>query len=269
MGNSRETESEAKRRNELASMRDDWNRRASQDAWYAIDTMTQHGDMASFYSRSAELVPVLCDPVIELLGIQAENEIVLEIGCGIGRLFPGMSQRFREVWGIDISAVMVAEGEKNCPVEARWFVGDGSALTGIGDSAVGHVISFEVFQHVPRLSFIESYFREIFRVLRAGGTFQIQMRCGSDSKRQDQFRKLPRPLRVVTAKLLAYARRLGIRAAGELMVEGDIDTWLGTIVSPDEISRFCASLGFVDLAVLPDTVHAPGMGFWLVGRKPE
>ena len=146
-------------------MRDDWNRRASQDAWYAIDTMTQHGDMASFYSRSAELVPVLCDPVIELLGIQAENEIVLEIGCGIGRLFPGMSQRFREVWGIDISAVMVAEGEKNCPVEARWFVGDGSALTGIGDSAVGHVISFEVFQHVPRLSFIESYFREIFRVL--------------------------------------------------------------------------------------------------------
>lgn len=116
MGNSRESESEAKRRDELESMRDDWNRRASQDAWYAIDTMTQHGDMASFYSRSAELVPVLCDPVIELLGIQAENEIVLEIGCGIGRLFPGMSQRFREVWGIDISAVMVAEGEKTVPL---------------------------------------------------------------------------------------------------------------------------------------------------------
>ncbi|MEY3512404.1 MAG: hypothetical protein RL486_1069 [Actinomycetota bacterium] len=254
---------------ELRSMQNDWDLRATEDAWYAIDTMTQHEDSSSFYARSSELVPVICDPVIERLAIDSHQEVVLEIGCGVGRLFPGLSDRFREVSGIDISSVMVAEGERNCPVSARWIVGDGSSLAGVDDCSVGHVISFEVFQHVPKIEFIESYFREIFRVLRVGGTFQIQMRCGSDSKRQEQFRKLPRPMRVVAAKILGYLRRIGVRAAGELMVEGDIDTWLGTIVDPREISSYCANLGFSDLAVLEDSVHVDGMGFWLIGRKAE
>jgi SAM-dependent methyltransferase len=185
---------------------------------------------------------------------------VLEIGCGMGRLFPALSERFGEVWGIDISPSMIQLGRSHCPVEATWLLGDGRSLAGVADASVNHVLSFEVFHHIPDLGVIRSYLREIHRVLRPGGTFQVQMRAGSDTRRQDLVRRLPRPLRVLTGA--------GLRLVGVLPVKGDVDTWLGVVVPPPVARDDLDELGFLDVDTMRDDVHPPGMGYWLLGRKP-
>jgi SAM-dependent methyltransferase len=241
-------------------MRRDWDLRARSDPLHAIDATRRGWDVDDFYARGPALVAAIVDPALRRLGVDPAGMRVLEIGCGIGRLFAGLSERFAEVWGIDISATMIEQGRQRCPVEAVWLVGDGASLTGVADGSVDHVISYEVFQHVPHRSVIESYQREIMRVLRPGATFQVQMRSGSDSRRQAIVRHLPRSLRVAVGA--------GLRALGVLGVGGDVDTWLGCVVPPAEAVVMVEELGFADVDRLPDDRHAPGMGYWVVGRRP-
>jgi SAM-dependent methyltransferase len=244
----------------LAAMRRDWEARAAADPLFHINANQREWTVADFYRDGSEIVDRILDPVLERLRVDPTGGRVLEIGCGMGRLFPGLAARFADVWGIDISSTMVARGRKHCPVPATWLIGDGRTLRGVKDASVDHVLSFEVFQHIPDLEPILSYIAETRRVLRPGGTFQLQLRRASDTRAQAAFRTLPRSLRVSGARVLRTAR--------VVPVVGDIDTWLGCIVDPVDAAAAAEAEGFVDVVVLPDAVHEPGMGYWLVGRAP-
>jgi SAM-dependent methyltransferase len=248
------------------TMRRDWNRRASADVLYAIDADRGNRTIDDFFAGGPALVQGIVDPALETLGVDPSGLRVLEIGCGIGRLFAGLADRFGEVWGIDISQAMITQGQQSCPATATWLVGDGETLAGVDDASVDHVLCYEVFIHVPQIDITRAYLEEIRRVLRPGATFQAHLRRGSDSFRQSIVRALPRPLRVLSGAFL--------RAIGVMPVLGDIDTWLGTLVTPDEAVAMAKESGFVDIAALSDDfngVHDPksrGVYFWLVGRRP-
>jgi SAM-dependent methyltransferase len=250
---------------EVESMRQDWEERARTDLLYSIDAQRRDWTFDEFYARGPILVAECVDPVLQRMGVNPSGRRVLEVGCGIGRLFAGLADRFGEVWGIDISSAMIEEGRKRCPVAATWLIGDGISLKGVDDASVDHVLSFEVFGHIPAREIIHSYLRETLRVLRPGGTFQVQLRQRSDSARQATIRAMPRPLRVAA---LSALRVLGIAP-----VPGDIDTWLGLLVPPGEATSFVEGLGFVDVVVVesdvPGTAPRHPRGYWLVGRKPD
>jgi len=243
------------------SMQNDWNQRASTNPFYAVDSVVDHQAFDTFYERGREIVMSEIDPVTNKRNIDTKTARVLEIGCGMGRLFPGLADRFLAVSGIDISTAMIDQGKAACPIDASWFVGDGSRLLGVDSESIDYVLSFEMFQHINSLAVVQSYVHEIARVLVPGGSFQIQMRQGSDTARQDIVRKLPRPLRVLSGHI--------VRIAGITPVKGDIDTWLGSIIAPDSARDIAASAGLTDLEIIPDTFHLPGMGYWLVGSKPR
>lgn len=247
-------------RDSVTRMRADWEARAAADPLYHIAATQREWSISDFYASGRGLVERIVDPALRQLSVDPAGLGVLEIGCGMGRLFEGMSERFASVSGIDISATMVEKGREQCPVEATWFVGDGCTLTGVGDATIDHVISFEVFQHIPDRDAIFSYLAEIARVLVPGGTFQVQLRKGSDTKSQAIVRAMPRPLRVASAKSL--------HTLHVLPVIGDIDSWLGTIVPSSDAIAEAKRLGFIDLSLLPDHVHAGDMGYWLLGRRP-
>jgi len=246
--------------NSVARMRRDWEERAGSDPMYYIDARQRDWTLAEFYAGGPELVARFVDPALAALGVDPAGRRVLEIGCGMGRLFEGLSARFAEVSGIDISETMIAKGREHCPVAATWLVGDGRSLRGVDDNSVDHVISFEVFQHIPERDVIFSYLAECRRVLRPGGTMHAQLRCGSDSKAQAVVRAQPRAVRVSVARVL--------RALRILPVVGDIDTWLGCIVEPTAAVAELTRLGFADVAVLPDDVHVAGLGYSVVARLP-
>jgi SAM-dependent methyltransferase len=239
-------------------MRRDWEQRAEADPLYHISAGRRHWTLAEFYADGENLAAKMVDPALAELGRQPSGT-VLEIGCGMGRLFKGLSDRFDAVWGIDISPTMVEKGKQECPVSATWFVGDGLSLSGIPDASVSHVLSFEVFQHIPDRAVISSYHREIMRVLEPTGTFQVHLRSGSDSKAQAVVRAMPRPLRVGTARLL--------HLFGILPVVGDIDSWLGAVVPPTEARAEATAIGFTALSIMADEIHDWDMGYWLLGRR--
>jgi SAM-dependent methyltransferase len=249
------------RASSVARMRRDWEQRADSDPLYYIDARQRDWTLADFYAGGPDLVRGFVDPALEQLGVDPEGLRVLEIGCGMGRLFEGLSARFGEVSGIDISETMIEKGRSACPVEATWLLGDGATLTGVADASIDHVISFEVFQHIPDREVIRSYLAETRRVLRPGGTLSVQLRRGSDSKAQALVRVQPRSMRVLSARAL-HAVRI-------LPVVGDIDTWLGCIVRPEDGVAELERLGFADIAVLPDDVHVKGLGYSLVARLPS
>jgi 2-polyprenyl-3-methyl-5-hydroxy-6-metoxy-1,4-benzoquinol methylase len=246
-------------------MRRAWEARADTNPLYAIDARRRTWEMGAFYLQGPEMVAEMVDPVLQSLGVSPPGARVLDVGCGMGRFFEGLAQRFEEVWGIDISASMIELGREHCPVEATWLVGDGTSLAGIQDASVDHVLCYEVFEHIPRPAIIRSYLDEFRRVLKPGGTFQAQLRFRSDSARQSVVRHLPRPLRVMSGALL--------RKAGVLPVSGDIDTWLGSLVSPEEGLDMVQTIGFIDVAAFSALFNnAPNQlspCFWIMGRKPN
>ncbi|MHB8263223.1 MAG: class I SAM-dependent methyltransferase [Acidimicrobiales bacterium] len=237
----------------------EWNVRASRNPYHYVDATRKRWDSTEFYRRGLELVEQVVDPVLEYLGMDTAGKRVLEIGCGIGRLFEGLAQRFSEVWGIDISSRMLEYGKSGCPVEARWIQGDGMTLAGVDDAAVDYIVSYEVMQHIPDLEVIASYVKESFRVLTPGGAFQIHMRRGSDTTRQAVVRQLPRPARQACALL---ANKLGL-----IEFKGEIDTWLGRIVEPPVAAALASEAGFTKVAILPDRIHSRQAGYWLVALK--
>ena len=250
-------------RRDIEAMRQAWDSRAETNLLYSIDAQNRHWAVEDFYARGPALVAEFVDPVLGALGVDPAGLRVLEIGCGIGRLFAGLAERFGEVWGTDISHSMIDYGQVHCPVSAIWLVGDGTSLHGIDDSSVDHVLSYEVFGHIQDLEVIHGYLAETSRVLRPGGTFQVQLRWRSDSVRQATVRFLPRRLRRAVGRLLQRGRIVP--------VEGDIDTWLGRLVPPKASLAFVHELGFVDVATFPSDPERSGRrvrGYWLAGRRP-
>lgn len=243
-------------------MRRDWERRAITNPLFHIDARQVDWAMDEFYAGGEVIVGTAVDPVLRRLGVDPTGRVALEIGPGMGRLFPALRRRFARVVGVELSPTMAALGQQHCPQRdaTTWIVGDGHSLSAIADASIDHVVSFEVFQHIPELAPIEAYIGETRRVLRPGGTFQLQLRRGSDSRSQSVFRSLPSPVRAACGRVL--------QRVGALEVAGHLDTWLGCIVDPDEIVARALASGCCDVEVLDDELHATGMGFWLIGRVP-
>ncbi len=244
----------------LARMRRDWEVRAAGDPLFHINANRREWTIQEFYADGRDLALRVVDPMLERLEVDPSGKRVLEIGCGMGRLFPGLAERFGEVWGIDISSTMIARGRKHCPVQATWLIGDGRSLPGVKDASIDHVLSFEVFQHIPDPEPILAYIAETSRVLKPGGTFQLQLRRAGDSRAQQLFRELPKSSHGLAGRAL--------KTFGILRLQGDVDTWIGCIVDPVDAITAAERLGLADVAVLPDEFH-DGMGYWLVGRVPE
>ena len=146
----------------LLHMQGDWERRASTNPMYHIDSRRLDWNVDEFYAGGEAIVASAIDPVIARFGVEPAGTSVLEIGPGMGRLFPALSARFGTVVGVEISATMIELGRQHCPVRetAHWIVGDGASLTNVPDASIDYVISFEVFQHIPAYEPIRAYIAE-------------------------------------------------------------------------------------------------------------
>ncbi|MCB9805872.1 class I SAM-dependent methyltransferase [Candidatus Nomurabacteria bacterium] len=104
---------------------------------------------------------------------------VLNIGCGVGRLEECMPPHFGNVYGIDISEVMVEKAKErlsqlhNVVVQAT----DGVSFP-FNDEFFDFIFSYIVFQHMPSKEVVKKNFEEIFRSLKKGGVAKIQIRGG-------------------------------------------------------------------------------------------
>ena len=103
------------------------------------------------------------------------RESCVEIGCGAGRMTRCLQSVFSTVHACDISPGMLALVRKACDpnIVKIWQI-DGCRLP-LPDCSVTGAYSTIVFQHFhsPRLGL--AYFAEVYRVLKSGGTFMINL----------------------------------------------------------------------------------------------
>ena len=109
----------------------------------------------------------------QMYGLSTDS--CLEIGCGAGRITRQLSSAFHCVYAVDVSPDMIARAKRATAAgNIEYKVTDGLALP-LADSSVKAIFSTHVLQHLDSDQIVLAYFREMFRVLNAGGSVMIHV----------------------------------------------------------------------------------------------
>lgn len=158
-------------------MQEEWDKRAEINAFHYIDTNRKNWDIQHFFESGAEFVRKEIVPFIERYIERPEYKSVLDLGCGVGRITRALSSRFKHVIGLDVSEKMI-EIAKSMHKDSRYknvvfLKNDGRTFVNIGDNTIDYVFSLVTFQHMPSKEVVNANIREIARVLKEDGVFQI------------------------------------------------------------------------------------------------
>lgn len=199
----------------VEEMRSDWNARAAEDAHYFVAYGRRNQPLDAFLSSAENVVErVRRDlPRITSLG-DGEKPVVLEIGCGVGRLIHFLRHDSSSIIGVDISEEMVSRASvflRNDPAVKLHTLADNN-LDCIPSHSVDFIYSYAVFQHLPSCMLMFKYLSEAHRVIKTGGIFVFQAN---------------------TAQVLADQN----------------DTWVGEWVSTDTIVQHLSDIGWKILSI--------------------
>ncbi len=213
------------------TMREDWNRRAREDAHYYVAFGRHEQTEDEFLDTAADVLRGLRGEMKRgLPGTNARARRALEIGCGPGRLMKPLSADFGEIHGVDVSDEMIAIARRRLAgiAHAHPHVGGGADLRQFADESFDFIYSYAVFQHIPSKDVVMSYLADAARVLKPGGLMRFQ------------------------ANNLDAARTAA-------------ETWHGCSIEADEIRNF-ASRGGLRLLAL-EAIRTQYM--WVTLRKPS
>jgi SAM-dependent methyltransferase len=104
------------------------------------------------------------------------GEVVLNIGCGIGRVDLYIAPLVKEIWAIDVSGEMLARARErlNAHGNVRFVeVGNRDFLSFFHTQSMDLVFSYLVLQHLEKEDAVK-YMSEVARVLKPGGAFVTQ-----------------------------------------------------------------------------------------------
>jgi SAM-dependent methyltransferase len=167
------------REEQLARMRSDWDARARDNAHYYVASGRPDWTDAEFFASGDQ---VIADDIRTDLGNICQSKSpasmrILEIGCGVGRLTRALADVFGEVHAVDVSGEMIRRARVNLAdrPQAHVYQNNGCDLAVLPALAFDFAYSNIVFQHIPSRDVIESYVREVHRVLSPGALFKFQV----------------------------------------------------------------------------------------------
>ncbi len=97
------------------------------------------------------------------------SDVVVEIGCGVGRLSRVIAPEVSHLHAFDISAEMLAEAAKIEPRNVSFHRAEGNDLRILPDGIADLVLAYCVFQHLPSVEVLGRYLKEMVRVAKPGG----------------------------------------------------------------------------------------------------
>ena len=170
---------EITREQQLEKMRREWDDRARQNARHFVDTSQTNWSDDEFFASGQRAIDedILTDMTNICQGKDPAAMRVIEIGCGAGRLTRPLSNVFGEVHAVDVSGEMVNRA-RAATVDrpgVHVYQNNGCDLSVIPPQEFDFAYSAIVFQHIPSREIIESYVREVCRLLRPGALFKFQV----------------------------------------------------------------------------------------------
>ena len=158
-------------------MKRDWNLRAAQDAIAFTSPYMERRELPGLFQHGRQQAHMLTHDTFKELAFDPTGKRMLDIGCGIGRLFSGFTEMFTEIWGVDVSEELIQQAKKlHASPSVRFIENSGYDLAGIPADHFDFVFSFNTLQFVPQKWMALNYLAEIYRVLRPDGVFQLHFR---------------------------------------------------------------------------------------------
>ena len=224
-----------------SQMRDDWEYRAEHNANYFVKSDKREWTLDDYVESGSTDVRRLLDGAMLRRNFDPKGKILLELGCGNGRMTGALSDRFGHVHAVDISAQMIEKarvlvGKKT---NITFSVGTGVDLLQFPDGTFDYCFSYTVFQHMPSRAVVFGYLAEILRTLKPGGIARIQFNG-------DVWTLLERYPKKYVVKALGGI--VGIKRKS-LLFRGYFDTWVGVYISKRTIKRRLLTLGFTDVRI--------------------
>lgn len=184
---------------DLRRLRSDWEMLGASDPLWAVyvTKSARHGgwDLEEFLDTGRREVRDSWSRFAEVTGdFPAEDSIVIDFGCGVGRLSTALAECTARVIGIDISEPMLQAARGVIPPELRdriCMIASSSAALPLADRTADLVYTSLVLQHMPAHLAL-GYVREFMRVLKPGGYAFVQVAEQPDSSlKGTAFRLLP------------------------------------------------------------------------------
>ncbi|MGH9667449.1 MAG: class I SAM-dependent methyltransferase [Bryobacteraceae bacterium] len=163
----------------LEKMQRDWDARALENARHYVATSRIDWTDDEFFLSGEQTIQeeILTDMTNICQGRTPASMRVLEIGCGAGRLTRALAGRFGEVHAVDVSGEMVKLARQALAGRGNVFVyqNNGADLSVLPDLQFDFAYSTLVFQHIGSREIIESYVRDVHRLLRPGALFKFDV----------------------------------------------------------------------------------------------
>ena len=245
-------------------MKEEWDKRARNDAFYYVSAFSKEWDDESFYRWGEIQTQKVVDEHFRRLNVDMSDLVMLEIGCGAGRMTRSLASRFRLVFAYDVSEeyVRIAKERNSQLKNVVFVVNDGLSFPGISDESIDFVFSGWVMQHMPTKDIVIKNIEEMARVLRPGGFYKIDpVLTGHIS-----FAEVPISRLVRSRVVRSLAPLLGM---DKLVVT---PTWRGARFTEREISRVLSNSNLTVNTSLEDDGfnHLRGkkvMRKWFHGKK--
>ena len=259
----------------LDSSRAFWNAKAAENPYWYVSSYGPYDerDLAEFWEAGRRI----WHDVHHAIGVAPRHtDVVVEVGCGVGRLTRAIAADVAHVHAFDISEGMLTVARRAGPPNATFHQSDGDSLAGVPSGAANLAIAYCVFQHLPSLAVLQRYVSEMARAVKSGGTIAFTL---SPRTWDDALRPVLRVKRWLREQLVPggprglYQREwIGIRPRRDTVLalspvplafaplHGDKWLFWGRVpdAEPQSVARVAASASRATSR--PDRAHAAGLG---------
>jgi 2-polyprenyl-3-methyl-5-hydroxy-6-metoxy-1,4-benzoquinol methylase len=126
----------------------------------------------------ADLLRAATDEIVQLLQsweLLAPEAVVLDLGCGSGRIAETVSRHVRTVIGLDISMGMLKAARERCldRANSHFVLGSGRDLATFSDGCLDAIVAVDVFPYLVMSGIAQRQIEEAARVLRHDGHLLI------------------------------------------------------------------------------------------------
>jgi SAM-dependent methyltransferase len=243
-----------------------WEDKAREDPLFAVMTDTQlsapgatdftEAQLKVFFAKGERLFASHVAPLIR--ASPDTDGLVVEFGCGMGRILRSVATAGHRCAGIDISPTMLEHSRRLNPGIDELHVLNWLGRSRLPSGCASVVYSFAVLQHIATLSAYRRAVAEACRVLKPGGVIGLHVNCedfvGGDLEKPDRTENFEsHSLHYRADSLKAHKRH-------------DQNNWSGVYIGEALMANLLARGGVV---VERRYFHNPKKlrAIWFVGRK--
>lgn len=153
---------------QLERDREFWNQAARDNPYWYVSTFGPYeGRNLDEFWKSGEKIWKDLQQALDFS--PTGKEVVVEIGCGVGRLTRVFAREVASVYAFDVSDEMLRRASASAAPNVTFHRTEGVSLQPVGDGSADLVLSYLVFHHLPSEAALADYLREMVRVAKPNG----------------------------------------------------------------------------------------------------